>query len=88
MLIDILAGLLSGAAHLNGVGRFYSTDEKSMNVGFCLTVLDPYRIFGEEYDAAIKEYVAALRQSNAVLGEKIVLPGDDRISYKNSLGNG
>ena len=88
LLIDIMAGLLSGAAHLSGVGRFYSNDNKSMNVGFCITVLDPHLIFGEEYDTAIKEYVNALRQSSTVPGKEIVLPGDDRISYKNSLENG
>ena len=87
LLIDIVAGLLSGAAHLNGVGRFYSNDNKSMNVGFHMTVIDPYQVFGEEYDTAIKEYVTKIRTSGTVAGQRIVLPGDDRVKYKNTLGN-
>ncbi len=85
MLIDIMAGLLSGSAYLNHVGRFYSNDNKSMNVGFYITVMDPKQIFGDEYDVAIKQYVAQLRESARMTGQEIVLPGDDRIQYKNSL---
>ena len=85
MLIDIMSGLLSGSAYLNHVGRFYSNDNKSMNVGFYITVIDPKQVFGEEYDIAIKQYVTELRESNTIEGQKIVLPGDDRIQHKNSL---
>ena len=85
MLIDIMAGLLSGSAYLNHVGRFYSNDNKSMNVGFYITVIDPKQIFGDEYDIAINQYVTELRESNTIVGQKIVLPGDDRIQHKNSL---
>ena len=85
MLIDIMSGLLSGSAYLNHVGRFYSNDNKSMNVGFYITVMDPKQIFGGEYDIAIKQYVSELRESDSIEGQKIVLPGDDRIQYKNSL---
>lgn len=85
MLIDILAGLLSGSAYLNRVGRFYSNDNKSMNVGFCITVIDPLQVFGDEYTLAIEQYVADLRNSKRVEGQTVVLPGDDRVAYKNSL---
>ena len=54
LLIDAIAGLLSGSACLNRVGRFYSDDNKSMNVGFCITVMDPKQIFGDDYDIAIR----------------------------------
>ena len=56
-----------------------------MNVGFYITVMDPKRIFGDEYHIAIKQYVTELRESRNIDGQKIVLPGDDRIQYKNSL---
>lgn len=85
MLIDIMSGLLSGSAYLNHVGRFYSNDNKSMNVGFYITVIDPKQIFGDEYDIAIKQYVTELRESNTIEGQKIILPGDDRIQRKNAL---
>ena len=79
MLIDILAGALSGAAFLNKVGRFYSEDKASMNVGFFMTVIDPYAVYGEDWDTAIADYVKTARQSKTMENEKIALPGDDRI---------
>lgn len=85
MLIDIVAGLLSGSAYLNQVGRFYSNDTKSMNVGFCISVMDPQQIFGEDYSNAIQQYVAEVRGCKKAEGKDIVLPGDDRITYKNFL---
>lgn len=85
MLIDFLSGLLSGSAYLNHVGRFYSNDNKSMNVGFYMTVIDPKQVFGEDYDTAVWEYVNTLKNSGKQEGKDIVLPGDDRIDYKNSL---
>lgn len=85
MLIDIMAGALSGAACLNKVGRFYSEDKTSMNVGFYITVIDPKQILGDEYDDMISQYVRELRNSQQQLGKKISLPGDDRISYRNEL---
>ena len=85
LLIDAIAGLLSGSACLNRVGRFYSDDNKSMNVGFCITVMDPKQIFGDDYDIAIKQYVSDLRNCKKADGQTVILPGDDRINYKNSL---
>ena len=85
MLIDLIAGLLSGSACLNNVGRFYSNDNSSMNVGFYITIIDPKQVFNGDYDIAIKEYVDALRNSKSADGQTIVLPGDDRVKYKNSL---
>ncbi len=79
MLIDILAGALSGAAFLNNVGRFYSEDKASMNVGFFLTVIDPYAVYGEDWDRVISDYVKTARQSKTMENKKIALPGDDRV---------
>lgn len=85
MLIDIIAGLLSGSAYLNHVGRFYSNDNKSMNVGFCITVMAPKLIFGDEYDIAIKQYISDLKGCKHIEGKEIILPGDDRVKYKKFL---
>ena len=84
MLIDIISGLISGAAFLNKVGRFYSEEGKCMNVGFCCIAMDPHMILGEEYDNIINEYVATLRNSERVGESPIALPGDDRIKFMKS----
>ena len=84
MLIDIISGLLSGAAFLNKVGRFYSAEGQCMNVGFCCIAMDPHMILGEEYDKIINDYVATLRNSERVGESPIALPGDDRIKFMKS----
>lgn len=81
MLIDIISGLVSGAAFLNKVGRFYSEEGKCMNVGFCCIAMDPHMILGDEYDIIINDYVATLRNSERVGESPIALPGDDRIKF-------
>lgn len=81
MLIDILAGLVSGAAFLNKVGRFYSVDNDSMNVGFCCIAIDPQIIMDKDYNKLIVDYVNTLRNSKRINENPIILPGDDRISY-------
>lgn len=84
MLIDIISGLVSGAAFLNKVGRFYSEDGKCMNVGFCCIAMDPHIILGEEYDMIINDYVSTIRNSERVGESPIALPGDDRIKFMKS----
>lgn len=83
MLIDLIAGLISGAAFLNKVGRFYSSDNKGMNVGFCCIAIEPRLIMGDEYDVVINEYVSLLRNSERSGSGPICLPGDDRLAYFN-----
>ena len=85
MLIDILSGVLSGASYLDGVGRFYSEDDGSgsMNVGFCMTVIDPYVVLGEDYDREMAAYVQKVRSSQAADGKTVSLPGEDRIANRN-----
>lgn len=84
LLIDIISGVLSGAAYLDKVGRFYSEDGAGMNVGFYMTVIDPFVVMGEAYEELIRDFVKKLRESEPVGEGKIVLPGDDRIKFKNS----
>lgn len=81
MLIDIVSGVLSGSGYLNGVGRFYSEDKSSMNVGFYLHVIDPVAVCGEEYNREIAEFVRRIRESSPAGNAKICLPGDDRINF-------
>ncbi len=82
VLFDILAGALSGASYLNRVGRFYTKDTASMDVGYCMTVIDPAAVYGEDYALMIGAYVRALRESRAAEGQSIRLPGDDRLESK------
>ena len=84
MIIDIIGGLLSGSAFLNKVGRFYSEDNKSMNVGFTCIAINPAMILGDNYSSEIKEYMSILRNSKTIEGKTIVLPGDDRLSFLHS----
>lgn len=76
MLIDVLSGVLSGAAYLNKIGRFYSPDGNGMDVGFCCIAIDPYAVLGEDYDARIQDFVSTIRNSQPVEGNTISLPGD------------
>ena len=85
LMIDVLSGVLSGAAWLNKVGRFYSDDGNGMNVGYCFTVIDPRQVLGEEYETVIAEFVSTIRQSAAVDGETVLLPGDDRLRAKGMM---
>lgn len=80
MLIDILSGVISGAAYLNKVGRFYSEDASGMDVGFCCVAIYPKIILGDEYNDVITDYVKRLRESEKSGETDIALPGDDRIS--------
>ena len=82
MMVDIVAGVLSGAAYLSKVGRFYSQDNNSMNVGFYISVIDPQLVCGEEYNKAIADFVDLIKNSAAVEGCQISLPGADRVKYK------
>ena len=82
MLIDIMSGVMSGAAYLNKVGRFYSEDNNSMNVGFYITAFSPEIICGEGYGTEIKEFAEMLKNSAPADGKSVCLPGEDRIHYK------
>lgn len=85
MLIDIVSGVLSGSAYLNGVGRFYSEDKSSMNVGFYLNIIDPQVVCGDGYADMIKDFVRRIRESKPAENMKICLPGDDRINFMKSI---
>ena len=88
MIIDILAGVLSGAAYLNKVGRFYSENGSCMNVGFCCIAINPEIVFGTGYADTIKEFVSLLRNSKKAGAGEISLPGDRRHATrkKNTIG--
>ena len=83
MMIDILAGVLSGAGYLNKVGRFYSQDFACMNVGFSFLAIDPKLTYGENFETLIKEYADCIEYDDRVDKTKeIPLPGFDRLQNK------
>ena len=82
MLIDIISGVLSGAAFLNKVGRFYDDDNNSMNVGFYITAFSPEIICGEDCGVRIKEFADSIKNSAPADGNTVYLPGEDRINNK------
>ena len=82
MLIDIISGVMSGAAFLNKVGRFYDDHNNSMNIGFYITAFSPEIICGEDYGARIKDFANSIINSSAEEGQSVCMPGDDRINNK------
>lgn len=85
LMVDFVSGLLSGAAYLNSVGRFYSSEQKCMNVGFFVTLFDPYIISDGKYDDLSLDFYNRLKSSLPIEGRSVVIPGEDRINSKNSF---
>ena len=89
MIIDILAGLLSGASYLKHVGKFYSKTGECMNVGHMVVAFNPDIVFEGNYSDEIEKYIRTLRNSKAIPGKSIIIPGDKRSrKRKESLYNG
>ena len=80
MMIDILSGVLSGAGFLNRVNKFYSSDNKPMNVGQVFIAIDPSKVYGDGFLSLMDDYVENIRKSTAISGERIIIPGDRRKS--------
>lgn len=90
MMIDILAGVLSGAGYLDNVGRFYSPDFACMNVGFSFIAIDPRQMYGAGFEILMQSYVNRIEADERVDESKeIALPGFDRLNNKeNNEKNG
>ena len=83
MMIDILAGALSGAGYLDKVGRFYSPDFACMDVGFSFIAIDPTQTYGVGFDSLMGEYVQRIEEDGRVdATQEIPLPGFDRLKCK------
>ena len=72
MAIDVLSGVLSGAGYLNNINRFYSQDNKCMNVGQCFTVINPQMVLDESFCDKIDDYIQQLHTS----GKNVRYPGE------------
>lgn len=82
LMIDVLAGVLSGAAFLNNVRRFYSEDNKCMNVGQTFIAIDPQQIYGNEFYDLMDNYVVEIRKSSSLDGRSVNIPGDNKIKCR------
>ena len=90
LMIDLVAGLLSGAAWQDNVRKFYNENGDPMNVGHFFMVLDPVKVMGDGYWDLIRDYVDSIRNSaSAVEGGHVALPGDDKHqAYRMNVENG
>lgn len=82
MAIDILSGLLSGAAYLDGVGRFYSKDNDCMDVGHMFVAIDPIVVYGENFFDKMDDYLHRIRGSKSRNQNPVFAPGDLNSLYK------
>lgn len=89
LAIDIIAGLLSGAAFLDNVGHFYSNDGHKMDVGITLIAINP-AAFDDNFSEGIKKYIEYIRNSPPAADDKdIIIPGDDRLkAYRENIKKG
>lgn len=76
MAIDVFSGLLSHASYLNRVGRFYSPDDKCMDVGHSFIVMDPKQIYGDAFYSEMDEYLKTIRNSESATENPVLVPGD------------
>lgn len=90
LMIDLVAGLLSGAAWQDNVRKFYNENGDPMNVGHFFMVIDPVKVMGDGYWDLIRNYVDNIRNSaSAVEGGHVALPGDDKHqAYRMNVENG
>ena len=72
MMIDMFAGLLSGAAYLDDVGFLKSG---KMNVGQIFIAIDPKKIYGEDFYAQVDAYIRKVKAS----GDNVRLPGENKL---------
>ena len=80
MMIDLIAGLLSGAAYLNRVGRFYNEKNVCMNVGHFFMTINPVIIYGESFYAEIDSYIDTIKQSKTLDKNCVKVPGENKFN--------
>lgn len=72
MMIDMFAGLLSGAAYLDDVGFLKSG---KMNVGQMFIAIDPKKVYGDDFYAQVDAYIRKVKGS----GDNVRLPGENKL---------
>ena len=72
MMVDLFAGLLSGAACLDDVGFLKSG---KMNVGQVIVAIDPTKIYGDGFYDRVDDYIRKVKAP----GENVRLPGEKKL---------
>lgn len=72
MMIDMFAGLLSGAACLDEVGFLQSG---KMNVGQMFIAINPKKVYGDDFYAQVDAYIRKIKAS----GDNVRLPGENKL---------
>ena len=89
LAIDLLSGMLSGASYLNKVNKFYSSNDKGMDVGQMFVAINPEAVYEGNFLADMDKYIKMLRESKVAEGKIIALPGDDRKTKReDAMANG
>lgn len=83
MVIDIVAGLLSGAGFMNGVNRFYSDDGKGMNVGQVFVAIDPRIVMDDNFYNEMDNYIDTIHNSEPIGDNTVYYPGERKLNSLN-----
>jgi len=78
--IDILAGILSGAAYSTGVNKFYSSEGKCMNVGQVFVAIDPKIILSSEFYENVDDYILKIKTSVPIEENPVMFPGERKLN--------
>lgn len=78
LMVEILAGVISGAGFSHGVKSTYSNFSESSDSGHCMIAIDPKRFLSiEDYHARMDALTAMIRASIGA-GKELRLPGEVR----------
>lgn len=89
MMIDLIAGLLSGSAYLNKVGRFYNEENVCMNVGHFFMTINPVIIYGSGFYTAVDDYIDTIKLSKTLDNNTIRVPGENKFcKWERTIRNG
>lgn len=79
LVIDIIAGMLSGAAYSSKVNRFYSEQNEPMNVGQVFIAIDPTTIHSEQFYDEVDRYIEKIHLSASRDNNKVRFPGENKL---------
>lgn len=79
LVLDMLSGMISGAAFSTGVNRFYSEDNSCMNVGQTFIAIDPRIIMSDEFYDLTDEYIGKIHASRPCSEGRVLFPGEHKI---------
>lgn len=89
LILDMLSGMISGAAFSTGVNKFYSKDNVCMNVGQTFVAIDPKIVMDEDFYNLTDEYIRKIHSTGSAKGERVAFPGEHKLEgLKTSLKNG